>query len=519
MNTDRRQIQRRALGTCLVLAAVVAALLAALAVPASGREPIPGLSVTETGSNTIGGVKVLWTNGTLLIYYAISDPSQAVHKAYVDAAVAGLTSVTLSNNSYAIFYQVTTGVWAVSNLYANSAGVAGTATNWVGSNGLWTAVVTLVGGATNTANLYANGVLVATNTPSAGQIPYFGGTDGAMYAGAAPSGADMSWTNGAATTTTSAGAVFTNGLLMAYSPLLYSGGNTGLFHDGSTNGWSFGGSTPTLAAVLAVGNVSGASDILLSSNGISTGSQSLLFERDVAGSLYTNRLVSEPAAGAPQWLTHTATGVQSGSVLFATNVWAAQSAGAGSNYVFRWTTDGINPSGIGWFGPELRATSTNLYDYTLTNIASAVSITLPSSIKIFDVVYYGNSTGLAAGASATLRLNNDSSALYDKAQIEYGSSATPAASVGDTSITGPVFVPTSTGHWASATLKIMDNGTTKHVLSQRLYSSGAATALTGGQNNSALYRSSALLTNILITCPTGHAWTNGTRFVVVGYLR
>jgi hypothetical protein len=42
---------------------------------------------------------------------------------------------------------------------------------------------------------------------------------------------DMSWTNGAATTTTAAGAIFTNGLLFGYSPVLYSGGNTGLATD------------------------------------------------------------------------------------------------------------------------------------------------------------------------------------------------------------------------------------------------------------------------------------------------
>lgn len=58
---------------------------------------------------------------------------------------------------------------------------------------------------------------------------------------------DMSWTNDALTIATSTlGGLqfgFKNGLLtnMTYSPLLYSGGGTGLFWDGATNGWSFGG--------------------------------------------------------------------------------------------------------------------------------------------------------------------------------------------------------------------------------------------------------------------------------------
>jgi hypothetical protein len=124
----RHNLARNSVGLTIALGAIVGLGLGWLAVQASGRDPIAGLSVTETGDNTIGGVKLY--RGTVEVAWA-TGASNPVPLSQAQALIAA-GGVTLSSSASVTWTQPTAGVWVAhaGNVnYATNSGTANTASN------------------------------------------------------------------------------------------------------------------------------------------------------------------------------------------------------------------------------------------------------------------------------------------------------------------------------------------------------------------------------------------------------
>jgi len=277
---------------------------------AFGRTLAPegGHPVHETGTNYLGGVKIVWTNGEFLIFAPITHDSQAVHKAYVDAAAGavggsgeyvsvsgGLLTESRAGGTNTVELTTNAVLGAVTNLtdtlYLGPTDTNGfvdiTITNGLGSgdgtlvatdtngfvgiaitNGLGSGDGTLVATDTNgfvTATVTnglgsGDGTLVATDTNGFVGIAITNGLETATvtnglapisYVDAATNGISSGFlsatvTNNGITTTTEGGLLLASGIATGYTQVLYNSLNkTGLFYQGS---WALNPSTAVLQA-------------------------------------------------------------------------------------------------------------------------------------------------------------------------------------------------------------------------------------------------------------------------------